>query len=479
MFYERTFLNRSFAMLFVLTMFFTSAAIATADSPAELLETAIYVEETVGDLDKAIEGYREVLSANDSSIEAAAEAQYRIGACLKRQGKTKDANEAFQKVAGNYPAAKTWVDQANEQLSVLNKLLPIPWGDGDEMHMHMKLPGGMDAGCQVFRVAKAKVDGKDCWECQNWQTVTLQRMGGKSRVVADFESFAPIESEWKHSMLGTAAAKFSDDEVELTMVGKDDVKTLKLNGPTYDNEQAAQVFRRLPLAEGYEGTLNIVTTLGRGLVPIELKCSAVETIEVPAGKFECFKLELSVLNQTFWISTGEKREIVRFEGSGVEADLVEVRQANAKPKTIGDDRYSLTLPLGWHAYLPDDSGDFAFLIDPDNSLGTEMKIETSEDAKKKFDSPDGRLKDYVSDAKKQLKNVSDEASEIKKIIVGGHPAAIVEYLYDGSNKKRVYRQNVVVYGNKSAVGFEFNCPAENLDSQRAKIEQILERLKLE
>jgi len=40
--YESTFLNRSFAVLIALAMFYASATIATADTPAELLEKAIY-----------------------------------------------------------------------------------------------------------------------------------------------------------------------------------------------------------------------------------------------------------------------------------------------------------------------------------------------------------------------------------------------------------------------------------------------------
>ena len=102
-----------------------------------------------------------------------------------------------------------------------------------------------------------------------------------------------------------------------------------------------------------------------------------------------------------------------------------------------------------------------------------------QDAKKKHDSPVARLKDYVSGARKKVKNVSDETSEIKETSIDGHPAAVVEYQYDGSNKKRLYRQNVVVYGSKSAVGLHFNFPEEKLDSQRSKIKQLIERLKLE
>ncbi len=477
MLYESPFLNRTPNLIIALAMFFTSAAIAAADSPSELLQKAIYLEETVGDLDKAIKGYRGVLSATSPSVEAAAEAQYRIGACLTRQGETKKAAKAYQKVVDDYPTAESWVERANEQLSTLNKLLPIPWGDGDEMHLHMKLPGGLDAGYQVFRVAKSDVDGKAYWECQNWQTVTLNNIGGKSRVLADFESFAPIESQWTHSMLGSAAAEFTGGEAAINIVGKDDVKKLKLDGPTYDNEQAAQVFRRLPLADGYEGKIKLVSSLGGALVSMGLKVTAVETIKVPAGSYECFKLELSVVNQTFWISTGEKREIVRFEGGGVEADLVEVRQANAEPKTIGGDRFSLTLPPSWHAYIPGESSESLFLIGPDNSMLTEIESEKTEDAKREFESPEVHLEDFFSRVKKKLKNVSEE-SEINVTKVGGHRAATIEYEFDGT-RSRVFQRRLVVYGNKFMIEMKSTCPAEKLDSQRSKIQQLVERLKLE
>lgn len=33
---------------------------------------------------------------------------------------------------------------------------------GDEMHMRMKLLEGLDAGHQVYRLAKTHIDGKDC-----------------------------------------------------------------------------------------------------------------------------------------------------------------------------------------------------------------------------------------------------------------------------------------------------------------------------
>ena len=120
-----------------------------------------------------------------------------------------------------------------------------------------------------LRVAKTNLDGKKYWECQTWQTVTVSNAFGKSRVLADFDSFAAVESDWTFSLLGTATAKYSDTEVEVDFVGKEP-KVLELGPMTYDNEQAAQVLRRLPLAKGYEGEITVISTLGQAKLPLGL-----------------------------------------------------------------------------------------------------------------------------------------------------------------------------------------------------------------
>ena len=451
-----------------------STASVYAESPAEMLEKAIYIEETVGDLDKAIDGYQQVLSASEQAIDAAAEAQYRIGACLAKQGKTAEATEAFQAVAQNYATSKAWVKQAKEQLATLNALQPVPWGDGDEMHLRMKLAGGLDAGYMIYRVAKTNLDGKDYWECQSWQAVTVSNAFGKSRVLADFDSFAAVESDWMFSLIGTASAKYSDTEVEVALVGKEKPKVLELGPMTYDNEQAAQVFRRLPLAKGYEGEITVISTLGQAKVPLGFKVTAVETVEVPAGKFECFKVELSV-GQTFWFSTGAKREIVRFAGGGVESELVEVRKADSKSTTIGGDKFSMTLPLGWYGF---DSDDVTFLLDPDNSMRSQIAQVAIEEAIKKAKSPEAGLKSKIDKIKKAHKNVTAKESDIKTLSIAGHKAAMLDYEFD-DDKAPKHVRILSVFGSKTALEFIFKMSADQKDKQLPEIQKLIDSLKLE
>ena len=450
-----------------------TSTLVLADTPAELLAKAIYTEETVGDLDKAIGEYQSVLVASGPAIDAAAEAQYRIGACFAKQGKTAEAKKAYQAVMDGYVASKVWVKQAEEQLASFSALQPVPWGDGDEMHMRMKLPGGLDAGFQVFRVAKTKVDGKDYWECQAWQTIILNDAMGKSRVLADFDSFAAVESEWTHTMLGEATAEYSDSEVAVSLAGKKKPKVLTLGPMTYDNEQAAEVFRRLPLAEGYKGEINVIGSLTQAKVPIGLEVTGVETVEVPAGKFECFKLKLSI-GQTFWISTSDKREIVRFEVSGVEANLIEVRKADSAPTTIGGDKFSMTLPLGWYGF---DSDDVTFLLDPDNSMRSQIAQVAIEEAKEKADSPEAGLKSKIDKIKKAHKNVTAKESDVKTLSIAGHKAAMLDYDYN-DDKAPKHVRILSVFGSKTALELIFKMSADQKDKQLPKIQKLIDSLKL-
>ncbi|MBA3484558.1 MAG: hypothetical protein H0T51_22370, partial [Pirellulales bacterium] len=108
-------------------------------------------------------------------------------------------------------------------------------------------------------------------------------------MMCDKETFAPITSLWRHSMLGFAEAVYSDDSVRIKLEGKDQPVVIKFTPPVFDNEQAMQLFRRLPLKVGYKTTVNVVSSLGSGEVKLGVEVPEMETIETSAGKFECYK----------------------------------------------------------------------------------------------------------------------------------------------------------------------------------------------
>jgi hypothetical protein len=74
----------------------------SAQSASELLQKGIYTQDTVGDLDGAIQIYREILSSSPAQHEIAAEAQYRLAQALIRKGDLTGAALEFQTLARDY-----------------------------------------------------------------------------------------------------------------------------------------------------------------------------------------------------------------------------------------------------------------------------------------------------------------------------------------------------------------------------------------
>ena len=92
---RRTQSRLSWPVLLACLTIFTLAAPAKAATASELLEKAIYTEETVGDLDQAIMVYQQVVAEGKAAQGVAAQAQLRIGLIYAKQGKAAQATSRF------------------------------------------------------------------------------------------------------------------------------------------------------------------------------------------------------------------------------------------------------------------------------------------------------------------------------------------------------------------------------------------------
>src|SRR5262249_37302121 len=147
-----------------------------------------------------------------------------------------------------------------------------------------------------------------------------------SHVEAQADTLKPIHSRWKHPLLGDADTTYSPGLAVVKWGGKDEAKKEELEGTIYDNEEAVQGMRRLPRSTNYSVTLKIFTSLGGGnIIPITATVEGIEKVTVPAGTFDCFKVNLSLVKQTFWYSIDSHHYVVKFEGGGVVAELSSVK----------------------------------------------------------------------------------------------------------------------------------------------------------
>jgi hypothetical protein len=450
---------------------------ARGATAGELLEKAIYAEETAGDLDGAIKLYEQVIAEAKTANSAAAKAQYRLGLIYEKQGKADLAAAAFRAVVENFADEKELVAQARKRLPSELELLPAPWGDGDELQFAMKMVSGLDIGTMIYRIEPDKAEGKEIWHCTTRGLITVNGGNSLSEVMCDKQSFAPIASLWRHSLLGFAEAIYTDDSVRIKIEGKEDPVVIQITPPVFDNEQGMQLFRRLPLKVGYKTNISIVSSLGGGLVPLGVEVPAMETIETAAGKFECFKLVLNI-GQTFWISNDENRYVVRFSATGVTADLAQVSPVSTADVTeVRGDGFSLTLPKGWYSYSPakepDAEKSVTYLLDPKAQVFATVAIGAVDSlGEKERVSPQAWTEAGMEELKKAHKDFELAGDGVMDMKIGDldGKSVIARYRQDGKQKAM---WGFAAFDKGKAINLRFVTGKDHFDDKFAKIVQSL------
>jgi hypothetical protein len=103
-----------------------------------------------------------------------------------------------------------------------------------------------------------------------------------------------------------------------------------ISGPAIDTEQSVFLMRRLPLAPGFKTRLNTqpFTLASKVKSPVEIAVTGIEAVQTTAGKFNCYKVTMPAIGQTFWIGVEGARPLVKFQAGNVEAELVKVWTTN-------------------------------------------------------------------------------------------------------------------------------------------------------
>ena len=107
------------AVLFLLAVaFFLFSGTVQQESAKRLFEKALHLEETKGDLEKAIEVYKQIVAKFPDERALAAQSLYRLGLCYEKLG-MREAQKAFQNVIEAYPDQTDTVKLAREKLAAL------------------------------------------------------------------------------------------------------------------------------------------------------------------------------------------------------------------------------------------------------------------------------------------------------------------------------------------------------------------------
>ncbi|HEU0138570.1 MAG TPA: DUF3108 domain-containing protein [Bryobacteraceae bacterium] len=452
-----------------------------AQTAAELLQKGIYTQETLGDVDGAIKIYRQILSTAGEVRTYAAQAQYRLGLCLLRKGERAEAEKTFTTLVEQYPDQKDLVAKAKEQLNVGVALLPVPWPDAELMELDMKLAGGLPIGTAIYSIETDSSKTTPQWSISS-ATHVYNGILSLSQVQADRETMKPIASLWRHPMLGEARAQYGDKSVQVELKGKQ-ARDIPVDGPVYDNEEAMWVMRRLPLAPGFKTSLNVLASLTSTCVKIDLQVTGMEDVEVPAGRFRAYKLELNPIKQTFWIASDANRYMVKFEGNGVVAELASVRRPDSSPAQYVDSKlgYTLTAPSRWipkKHNSPEEMQKTLFLLDPEAAGDVRLWAD-------KATAVDGAIdlvlrkdaEEKVQQRAKALKGYTVRPDSWRVRQVNGQPALSYVADFEEMNRKMTEYLTWVRSPSTSSL-FIVRAPETDFEGFRGRIEPMVESLRL-
>jgi len=471
-------------LLLAITTRHTAAQTAAAASPSELLEQGIYSEETKGDVDAALKLYQQVVTEAKAGQAVAAQAQYRVGVCYYKKKNYGEANAAFQKLIRDYPDQKDMIALATKYLSSAMPLLPAPWVDGEEMQLDIKFPTGFKLGAACYGVSAGETNGQKIWRLRSHLYVGSQQ---SSRVEVEADSFKPIHCRWRINVIGVADVTYAGSIASLKTMGKDEVKEIDLNGVAYDNEEVIQLMRRLPLADGYKTPLRVFTGLGGGnVISVQAEVTGEEKVEVPAGTFDCWKVELGKINQTFWYSTDAHHYLVKFEGGGVIGVLTSVTQRKAGDPVQYQDpllNFSLTAPADWLFFRMDAKDDKdetrVIVVEPEAIATTIVNVGSRKvlwpEAQKSLRAwADKEIAD--GEGSKVMKGLTIRPESWKERPVAGRPGlSFVGDFVEGKEKKISYA--VFTFGNTSAVTFVLLAQAKDFEAFQPRFDAIVDSYK--
>jgi len=286
----------------------------SAQDPSVLLEKAIYTEETLGKLDDAIAIYRQIMNTADMKRDIAAMAIYRLGMCYRKLGSQTDAFSTFSTLAKLYPEQRDLIAK-----SLYLNMKPAPWADGEVMRLTQKRIGTESTGGAAFgtySVESGLEAGKPVWY--------LRYIFGSGRspiyyslLAADAATMLPINNRVRSNQ-AWLESKYTANRIEVADL-KDSgqaVRQIQSTGAVYDAWQLVAIMRRLPLQPGFDVMVPVFESSSGSFNNVRVQVAARETITVPAGTYDCYKVVIKYdenlpNEQTFWITADNHAYVAR------------------------------------------------------------------------------------------------------------------------------------------------------------------------
>lgn len=331
-----------------------------------LLEEGIYAEETKGDLNEAMTIYQKIIDENAGNSANIAEAYYRLGVCYLKTGDNSKAIEMFKELLTGFREHEEIAAEAKNQLVKLNALDedgktnkplefgPVPWEAGETCWYNFSTPVIKNLGRMISSIRDVTINGNDLWRIEDYLVIPGEGQSQFTRTNVFKKDSKPFSGLAK-GVLGSKV-KYEKDYIHLDTdgLGTKETKKIPVNDIIYDSNQMHYLIRRLTLAEGYSLFFSIFNPQAGTVSKAELKTIGIETVEVPAGTFKCYRVEIEIdskMKVKQWYSTDDKKYFVKAEIPSGTYELEKiVHSLTDEPDLFNDSEFgvSMSAPAGWH-----------------------------------------------------------------------------------------------------------------------------------
>jgi hypothetical protein len=375
-----------------------------AEDPSDLLDRAIDAQ-TLRDWNLAIRLYTQIKDDKRSYPTTAAHALLRLGKCYLKVGRDKEAQAAFSELKKRFPDQKELIAGIPTDSIIFRS---APWEDGEVLYY--KETRGNYTNQFIMTTESIGENKERVWKLRQ---IYIKNKSVITDVVDLMDSkYVPRKTKFKYQDEQLeGSVKFAPDRIEIQKNGRE---TGIL--PRMQNVYASLMwlYRCLPLVGGYETDLSFLATtritspaITNLLLPAgslsqpelliancRIKVADRKRIAVPAGTFDCFKIEITrTVAQLptpqppmvrMWISAQSpfyivQQEIYNKDSASSFMKLNSISRINrAQSDVIRDSGLDLSIstPPGWLVAASDelDSKSLIF-FDPECTSGGDLQID--------------------------------------------------------------------------------------------------------
>ncbi len=276
----------SIKVLFIIILSTLITCFNLLAGPASVkLEEGIYAENTLGDIDKAIQIYKELINDPNTSSEYKSKAKHYL-------------NQANLKTELNSP--KKTIDTKKEFDPTSDKIqnrwqngLTRKWVNTRETDNQSKL--------SISSINMAEIQGKKYW-CYEYRTI-YEHLNFYSRLFFEIDTLKPVKSFIENNLSKTII-KYDKNKIELHLDHQGSNKVTHFNNKTnaiiYDPYQVSLLVEQLPIKEGFQTIVSFFKPQLNKPISIRITVPKKETVRVLAGTFECYLVTFEYKTSGNW-----------------------------------------------------------------------------------------------------------------------------------------------------------------------------------